>query len=54
MTATSPSVDTTDFDHPKRLFDLTEVLKGRGYSDANIELISGGNFQRVLQEIWGS
>ena len=26
----------------------------RGYSDRAIELILGGNFQRVLGEIWGA
>lgn len=45
-------LDTDDFDHPKKVFDLTEALIRRGYSDANIELILGGNFRRVLGEIW--
>jgi membrane dipeptidase len=36
----------------RRVFDLTEGLIRRGYSDAAIELILGGNFQRVLTEIW--
>lgn len=35
-----------------RVFDLTEGLIRRGYSDKAIELILGGNFQRVLTEIW--
>lgn len=39
-------------DHPKRMFDLTEALIRRGYSDANIALILGGNAVRVLSEIW--
>jgi membrane dipeptidase len=38
--------------HPKRMFDLTEGLIRRGYSDAQIELILGGNFRRALGEIW--
>ncbi|MGH9671420.1 MAG: dipeptidase [Terriglobales bacterium] len=38
--------------HPKRMFDLTEGLIRRGYSDAQIELILGGNFRRALAEIW--
>jgi membrane dipeptidase len=37
----------------RRVFDLTEGLIRRGYSDRSIELILGGNFQRVLTEIWG-
>jgi len=40
--------------HPKRMFDLTEGLIRRGYSDAQIALILGGNFRRVLGEIWKS
>jgi membrane dipeptidase len=39
-------------DHPKRMFDLTEGLIRRGYSDANIKLILGGNAVRILGEIW--
>ena len=39
--------------HPKRMFDLTEGLIRRGYSNAQIELILGGNFRRALGEIWG-
>lgn len=36
----------------RRVFDLTEGLIRRGYTDRAIELILGGNFQRVLTEIW--
>jgi len=37
----------------RRIFDLTEGLIRRGYDDRSIELILGGNFQRVLTQIWG-
>lgn len=47
-------IDTDGFDHPKKIFDLTEGLIRRQYSDADIELILGGNFKRVLGEIWKS
>jgi membrane dipeptidase len=47
-------MDTDGFNHPKRLFDLTDGLIRRGYSDADIELILGGNFRRVLGKIWSS
>ncbi|MEQ8935490.1 MAG: membrane dipeptidase [Amphiplicatus sp.] len=47
-------LDTDDFDHPKKVFDLTEGLVRRGYSDADIELILGGNFKRALADIWKS
>ena len=40
--------------HPKRVFDLTEGLIRRGYSDRDIELVLGGNFERVLAEIWNA
>jgi len=44
--------DIEGLDHPKRMFDLTEGLIRRGYSDEDIELILGGNFKRALVEIW--
>lgn len=44
--------DLDDFDKPKRMFDIAEGLIRRKYSDANIAMILGGNFQRVLKEIW--
>ena len=45
-------IDIEGVDHPQRIFDLTEGLIRRRYSDENILLILGGNFQRVLSEIW--
>lgn len=45
-------VATTGLDHPKRIFDLTEGLIARGYSDTDIRLILGGNAARVLGKIW--
>jgi len=45
-------LDADDFNHPKRIFDLTDGLIKRGYSDNDIRLILGGNFKRVLGEIW--
>jgi membrane dipeptidase len=39
-------------DHPRRMFDLTEGLIRRKYSDRDIEGILGGNFKRVLAQIW--
>jgi membrane dipeptidase len=38
--------------HAKRMFDLTEGLIRRKYSDSEIELVLGGNFKRALVEIW--
>lgn len=45
-------VDIDGYTFAKRPFDLAEALTKRNYSDANIEGILGGNFQRVLKEIW--
>jgi len=39
-------------DHPKRVYDLTEGLIRRGYSDGDIRLVLGGNAVRVLSNIW--
>lgn len=47
-------IDTDGFDQPMKIFDLTEELIRRRYSDANIEAILGGNFQRLLLGTWGS
>lgn len=45
-------IDIEGLDHPKRMFDLTEGLIRRRYSDADIKGILGGNFVRVLGESW--
>ncbi len=45
-------IDIEGVDHPKRMFDLTEGLIRRDYSDGDIEGILGGNFKRALVEIW--
>ncbi len=45
-------IDIEGLDHPKRVFDLTEGLIRRKYSDDNIQGILGGNFARVLKQIW--
>ena len=41
-------------DHPRRMFDLTEGLIRRGYSDQNIRLVLGGNWRRAIGAIQGS
>jgi membrane dipeptidase len=45
-------IDIEGLDHPKRMFDLTEGLIRRKYSDRDIEGILGGNFKRVLSRLW--
>lgn len=45
-------IDIEGLDHPKRVFDLTEGLIRRKYTDRDIEAILGENFKRVLAQIW--
>jgi membrane dipeptidase len=45
-------IDIEGVNHPRRVFDLTEGLIRRSYSDKDIEGILGGNFKRVLSQIW--
>lgn len=45
-------IDIEGIDHPRRMFDLTEGLIRRKYSDDEILGVLGGNFQRVLSQIW--
>ena len=45
-------IDTDNFDHPQKMFDLTEALIRRGYSDENITAVLGGNFRRLLAATW--
>lgn len=47
-------IDIEGLDHPKRMFDLTEGLIRRKYTDSDIKGILGGNFMRVLKEIWAT
>lgn len=39
--------------HSRRVFDLTEGLIRRGYTDVHIQQILGGNFRRAIQQILG-
>lgn len=45
-------IDIEGLNHPKRMFDLAEGLIRRKYTDRDIEGILGGNFKRVLSDIW--
>ena len=45
-------IDTDGFNHPRKTYDLTEVLIRRGYSDEHIRKILGGNFRRLLGQTW--
>jgi membrane dipeptidase len=39
---------------PNRMWELCAALVRRGYTDEQISLVLGGNWARVLKEIWGS
>ncbi len=45
-------IDIDGYNYAKRPFDLAEGLIRRKYADADIEAILGGNFRRVLKQIW--
>lgn len=45
-------IDIDGFDHPRKIYDLTEELIRRGHTDAHIALILGGNFRRLLGAVW--
>lgn len=45
-------IDIEGINHPKRMFDITEGLLRRKYSNSDIQGILGGNFARVLAQIW--
>jgi len=42
-----------DLNHVRRFETLAGMLSSRGHSDARIEKILGGNFARVMREVWG-
>lgn len=37
---------------PSRMYELTAALVRRGYADEHIRLVLGGNWARVLKDIW--
>jgi membrane dipeptidase len=45
-------IDIEGVDHPRRMYDLTEGLIRRRYSDDGIRAVLGGNFARVLKDLW--
>jgi membrane dipeptidase len=46
--------DLDGLEYSQKVFELTEGLIRRKYSPADIKLILGGNFQRVLSQIWAA
>jgi membrane dipeptidase len=46
------AINIRGLNHSKRVFDLTEGLIRRGYTDAQVSQVLGGNAIRVLGTIW--
>jgi membrane dipeptidase len=46
------AINIRGLNHAKRVFDFTEGLIRRGYSDAQIAQVLGGNAVRALATIW--
>ncbi len=44
--------DLDGIDYARKIYDLTEGLVRRSYSNQSIELILGGNFKRALSGVW--
>jgi membrane dipeptidase len=42
-----------DLNHVRRFETLGALLSARGHSDARIAKVLGGNFARVMREVWG-
>ncbi len=47
-------IDIEGLDHPKKIYDVTEALLRRGHGNEDIRAVLGGNFRRVLGQIWTS
>jgi len=42
-----------DLNTPRRMDRIAELLSGRGHSSARIEKIVGGNWIRLMRDVWG-
>ena len=45
-------IDIEAFSGPLKIYNLTEELVRRGYSDADVRAVLGGNFRRLLGATW--
>ena len=43
-----------DLNTPRRLEQIADRLAARGHPDARVEKIIGGNFARLLKDVWGA
>lgn len=49
----NPFYDLVGLDPVARVFQIADGLLGRGWSEAAVKLVLGGNFDRALRAIWG-
>jgi len=47
-----PSYDIPGLNNPDRIYQLTDGLLRRGYTDAQVSMMLGGNFELALRRIW--
>jgi membrane dipeptidase len=47
-----PTYDVPGLNNADRVYALTEGLLRRGYSNGDVSLMLGGNFERALRQIW--
>jgi membrane dipeptidase len=47
-----PSYDIPGLNNADRIYQLTDGLLRRGYTDSQISMLLGGNFERALRQIW--
>ena len=47
-----PSYDIPGLNNADRIYQLTDGLLRHGYTDAQISMLLGGNFERALRQIW--
>lgn len=45
-------IDTDGFDDPFKMFNLVEEMVRRNFSDDNIRGVLGGNFRRLMGQVW--
>lgn len=45
-------IDIEGFDHPRKFYSLTDEMRRRGWNEQNTSLVLGGNFRRLLGEVW--
>jgi membrane dipeptidase len=43
-----------DFNSPRRLEQIADALADAGHSATRIEKVLGGNWMRLLDDVWGS